>query len=153
MAEARRRRFVLGLAAACFAPSLARAQSATRTDTSRRTIMNIEFLFGGQTIGAVLYDTAQARELVSMLPLSVEIEDYSTNEKIAYLPRKLSGDGTVTFEDEAVGDICYYAPWGNLVLYHAGYAYSRGLIRLGKIEGEIEPLLKRGKYPLQIRRR
>jgi hypothetical protein len=115
--------------------------------------MNIEFLFGGQTIGAVLYDTPQARELVSMLPLSLEIEDYSTNEKIAYLPRKLGGDGTVTFEDEAVGDICYYAPWGNLVLYHGDYAYSRGLIRLGKIEGEIEPLLKRGKYPLQIRHR
>jgi hypothetical protein len=85
-----------------------------------------------------------------MLPLDLAIDDYSINEKIAYLPRKLSEDGSGPFANEAPGDLCYYAPWGNLAFFHAGYRYSRGLIRLGRLDGGIEPLLARGKFQLRV---
>ncbi|WFU10318.1 cyclophilin-like fold protein [Rhizobium sp. CB3090] len=86
---------------------------------------------------------------MSMLPLDLMIEDYSMNEKMAYLPRKLAVQGTEAFADESVGDLCYYAPWGNLVFFHAGYRYSRGLVRLGRLDGGAAPLLTRGKFPLR----
>ncbi|MFE0752504.1 cyclophilin-like fold protein [Inquilinus sp. NPDC058860] len=47
-------------------------------------------------------------------------------------------------------DLCHYAPWGNLAFFYAGYRYSRGLIRLGRLDGGIEPLLTRGKFPLRV---
>ncbi len=112
--------------------------------------MRIRIAFADQAFTATLSDNPSARDLVSMLPLDLTIEDYSNNEKIAYLPRKLTERGSGPFGNEALGDLCYYAPWGNLAFFHAGYRYSTGLIRLGRLEGGIEPLLKRGKFPLRV---
>lgn len=111
--------------------------------------MKIVMTFGGQTLTGGLYDNASARDLFALLPLDLGIEDYADNEKITYLPRKLSLDGSGPFGNERPGDICYYAPWGNLALFYAGYRYSSGLIRLGHFD-DFMPLLTRGAYPLRI---
>ncbi len=113
--------------------------------------MNIQFTFAGHVFTATLHDSPTARDLASMLPLHLVIDDYATNEKIAYLPRKLDETGSGPFDREAPGDLAYYAPWGNLVFYHAGYRYSRGLIRLGRLEGGVAPLLTRGSFPLSAK--
>jgi hypothetical protein len=68
------------------------------------------------------------------------------------LPRKLTEEGSGPFTSEAPGNLCYYAPWGNLVFFYAGYRFSRGLIRLGRLDGDVAPLLTRGKFPLRITR-
>jgi hypothetical protein len=112
--------------------------------------MRIRCTFNGLAFTATLFDTPSARDFASMLPLDLSIEDYSTNEKIAYLPRKLTEEGSGPFSNEAPGDLCYYAPWGNLVFFYDSYRYSKGLIRLGRLDGGFEPLLKRGKFPLGI---
>jgi hypothetical protein len=39
-----------------------------------------------------------------------------------------------------VGDIAYYAPWGNLAIFHKDFGYSDGLIILGKIDGDVDAL-------------
>lgn len=74
--------------------------------------MRLRFIFADQDFTATLEDNPSARDLISMLPLGLTIDDYSTNEKIAYLPRKLTEEGNGRFGDEAVGDLCYYAPRG-----------------------------------------
>lgn len=112
--------------------------------------MRIRFTFADQAFTATLEDNPSARDLMTMLPLDLSFEDYSTNEKIAYLPRKLTEEGSGPFDNEAVGDVCYFAPWGNLALFHAGYRWSRGLIRLGRMDGPVDPLLVRGEYPLRV---
>lgn len=112
--------------------------------------MKMRIAFNGRDFTATLEDSPSARDLASMLPLDLTIDDYSTNEKIAYLPRKLTEEGSGPFANEAPGDLCYYVPWGNLAFFYAGYRYSRGLIRLGRLDGGIEPLLVRGKFPLRI---
>ena len=112
--------------------------------------MKIQFEFNKQRFTATLENSGATRELVKMLPLALSVEDYGHNEKIAYLPIKLPDDGSVRFKNEVPGDICYYAPWGNLVLYYAAYNYSSGLVRLGRLDGGIEPLLTKGKFPLHI---
>ncbi|MBA3038741.1 MAG: MFS transporter [Mesorhizobium sp.] len=112
--------------------------------------MRLKLTFADQDFSATLEDNAAARELFAMLPQDLTIDDYSTNEKIAYLPRKLSDDGSARFENEAVGDLCYYAPWGNLAMFHGPYRWSRGLVRIGRLDQGAKPLLVRGEFPLRI---
>ena len=112
----------------------------------------IRFSFAGHRLTATLPDTATNRDLLSRLPLRLTIEDYGNNEKIVYLPRKLDVGATAPFANEAPGDLCYYAPWGNLVLFYAGYTYSPGLFRLGRMQDWAQPLAMRGKFPVEIER-
>jgi hypothetical protein len=145
------RRTVLGAAIAGFViPRFGLSQAASPAPDRGATDMRIRIAFADQDFTATLDDNPSARDLASMLPLDLTITDYSTNEKIAYLPRKLTEEGSGPFGGEAPGDLCYYAPWGNLAFFHAGYRYSRGLIRLGRLEGGVEPLLVRGGFPLRV---
>jgi hypothetical protein len=113
--------------------------------------MKIRISFNETTMTATLEDNPPARDFASMLPLNdLTIDNYANNEKISYLPRKLTEEGSGSFGNERPGDLCYYAPWGNLVFFHAGYRWSRGLIRLGRIDGNFDPLLVRGEVPIRI---
>jgi hypothetical protein len=148
------RRVLLGAVLASVAvPHAAPAQTAPRdaADTGRPK-MKIRIGFNGRAFTASLDETPSTRDLASLLPLDLTIDDYSTNEKIAYLPRKLTEDGSGPFTNEAPGDLCYYAPWGNLAFFYGGYRYSKGLIRLGRLDGGVEPLLMRGQFPLRVER-
>lgn len=113
--------------------------------------MKIRISFNGTTMTATLEDNPSAQDFASMLPLNgLTIKDYASSEKIGYLPRKLTEEGSGSFGNERPGDLCYYAPWGNLAFFYAGYRWSKGLIRLGRIDGSFDPLLVRGEFPLRI---
>lgn len=112
--------------------------------------MKFKMTFSDHEMIASLEKSPVSRELFGLLPLDLKIEDYSTNEKIAYLPRKLTKHQDVPFDDGRPGDIAYYAPWGNLVFFHADYRYSQGLIRLGRFDVGFEPLFNLGEFPLRI---
>jgi len=43
-----------------------------------------------------------------------------------------------------VGDIAYYAPWGNVAIFCRDIGYSTGLIKLGRVDAGIETLDVRG---------
>ena len=75
-----------------------------------------------------------------MLPLTLTLEDYSKTEKISDLPKKLTKEGAPAGAGPSVGDIAYYAPWGNLALFYKDFEYSNGLILLGKLDGGVEAL-------------
>lgn len=126
------------------------AVGQTDTASKRETNMRVRIEANGQSVTAVLYDNPSARDFASMLPLDLEVENYASNEKIAYLPRKLTNEGSGPFGNEAPGDLAYYAPWGNIIVYYAGYRYSTGLIRLGRLEGGLDPLLEHEKYSVHI---
>jgi Cyclophilin-like family len=83
--------------------------------------------------------------------LDLTIDDYGSNEKIAYLPRKLTEEGSGPFDNERPGDLCYFKSWGNLAMFYGDYRWD-GLIRLGRFEGGFESLRVRGKFPLRIER-
>jgi hypothetical protein len=114
--------------------------------------MKIRIEFNRASMTATLDDNPSARDFAALLPLDLTIDDYSTNEKNAHLPRKLTEKGSGPFGNERPGDLCYYAPWGNLAFFYAGYRYSGGLIRLGRIDGDFAPLRMRGKFDLRIER-
>jgi len=75
-----------------------RALSQTRQNNKERTDVRITLSFGNHTMTATLFDNPSARDFASMLPLDLKIEDFSSNEKIAHLPRKLTVEGHGPFD-------------------------------------------------------
>lgn len=102
--------------------------------------MKIRIRIGEKVVTATLNHSQTARDFVSLLPLTLTLEDYAKTEKISYLPRKLSTKGAPAGSDPSIGDIAYYAPWGNLAIFYKNGSYSNGLIILGKIDGDMEAL-------------
>jgi hypothetical protein len=103
---------------------------------------------GGPAITGTLEDSQTARDFASLLPLRLTLTDYAATEKISDLPRRLVTQGAPAGIDPGVGDITYYAPWGNLALFHKDFRYSEGLVRLGRIDSGIEALRRKG--PLKV---
>jgi hypothetical protein len=114
--------------------------------------MKIRLTFDGKAVEAALLDNATARDFLSLLPMTLTLEDYASTEKIGYPPRKLSTAGAPAGVDPSVGDIAYYAPWGNLAIFYKDFGYSRGLITLGRIDSGIEALKVSGSLKVTIER-
>ena len=110
--------------------------------------MKIRLTINGTAIGATLVTNATAKDFLSLLPMTLTLEDYAATEKIAYPPRKLSTAGAPPGSDPSVGEIAYYAPWGNLAIFYRDAPYARGLIPLGRIDSGIEALSVSG--PLKV---
>ncbi|WP_333982538.1 cyclophilin-like fold protein [Ectopseudomonas khazarica] len=112
----------------------------SRAEQDVKHMYAIRIVFGEHIVSATLEDNPSTRDFIAQLPLSLDLDDYSSTEKIAYLPRKLTTTGAPPGVDPDVGDIAYYAPWGNLALFYQDFGYSDGLIRLGRITAGLEHL-------------
>lgn len=84
----------------------------------------------GNTILIQLNDSPAAKSLYDQLPLTIPVENYSSNEKIFYPPEKLSTSDTPMAEGGA-GVIAYFEPWGNVVMYYGDFGKYPGLYELG----------------------
>lgn len=100
----------------------------------------ISMTINDQKLLIVLYDTPEAEALYNMLPMELNFEDYNNVEKIAYLPEELPVPNSSKAFDLDIGDLCLYAPWGNLSLFYQDFRLSNGLISLGKVESGMESI-------------
>jgi hypothetical protein len=98
----------------------------------------IRLTVGDTAITATLLDNDSSRDFIAMLPLHLTLTDYAGTEKVSALPRPLSTTDAPAGIDPDVGDITYYAPWGNLAIFYRDFGYSRGLVKLGTIDGDTE---------------
>ena len=88
-----------------------------------------------------LDDNSTARDLVPQLPLTLTFRDHNNAEKTAPLPVELSMEGAPDGHDPVAGDIGYYAPGGDFVLYYDDAApYFDGIIRIGEFQGDLAAL-------------
>lgn len=114
--------------------------------------MKIRLDVGGTTLTGTLDDGAAANDFAALLPLELTLEDYASTEKISDLPEKLSTAGAPEGTAASVGDITYYAPWGNLAVFYRDFGYSAGLVRLGRIDEGAEILNRPGSLRVTIER-
>ena len=114
--------------------------------------MRIRIDVDGTGLMATLDDTAASRDFVSLLPLTLTLEDYNGTEKIGDLPRKLGTSDAPAGIDPSAGDITYYSPWGNLAIFYKDFEYSRGLVRLGRIDSHADTFARRGTLRVTIQR-
>jgi len=111
--------------------------------------MKIRLLLNDKSIAATLYDNPQTRDFIALLPISLTMENYA-NERIAYLPRRLSDKNAPAGSTPKTGDLSYYAPWGNIAVFLEDFRYSKGLLPLGKIDSGLELLQQNGPFPVRI---
>lgn len=116
--------------------------------------MKIRIDVDGEIVTGTLDDTATARDFAALLPLSLTLEDYAVVERISYLPRKLSVADAPAGMTPEVGDITYYAPWGNLAIFVVDNdnKYARGLVRLGRVDTGLPALQRAGPFKVSIER-
>lgn len=88
--------------------------------------------WGENRVIYALNDSPAAQSLLDQLPLTMEVEDYSTNEKIFYPPRPLEIQDTPVAEGGA-GTLAYYEPWGDVVMFYGDYNANPALYELGQI--------------------
>jgi hypothetical protein len=115
-----------------------RTRPATALANQTMKTLKIRMTAHGKAAIATLADNPTAKDFYSLLPLTLTLNDYAATEKIAYLSRKLSRDGAPAGVEPAIGDIAYYAPWGNVAIFYKDFAYAEGLIKLGKIDFGLE---------------
>jgi hypothetical protein len=95
--------------------------------TKQADSMKINIKVKDKIVTATLLDSKTTQDFLSLLPLTLTLDDYAKTEKISYLSRRLSIQDAPPGSDPAVGDIAYYAPWGNLAIYYRDFGYSDGL--------------------------
>ncbi|MGW3867165.1 cyclophilin-like fold protein [Streptomyces sp. NPDC005047] len=115
--------------------------SASPTGPDRSTPMDIRVTIDGQEVEATLNDSPAARDLASLLPLTLDLKDFHGTERIADPPRKLTTENAPEPQAPKTGDLTYYAPWGNLaIFYKDGPSASSGLLVLGHIDADANQL-------------
>lgn len=112
--------------------------------------MSLRVTLDGQPVQATLNDSPAARDLASLLPLTLDLEDFHGTERIGYPPRKLTTEDAPEPAAAKAGDIAYFAPWGNLALfYNNGPAASTDLLILGHIDADPARLAKAARITIQ----
>lgn len=109
---------------------------ANAENSGRKVIMQFA---EGQAV-LILNSSKAADNLYKMLPLQLSFKDFNHTEKIAYPPRSVHEGLRPEGHKPAKGDLCLYAPWGNLCIFYRDYSLSADLFYLGRIEEGIELL-------------
>ena len=114
--------------------------------------VKIRIVAEGVVLTATLDDNPTARDFATLLPLQLTLEDYAATEKVGDPPRRLSIAEAPAGTTPSAGDIAYFAPWGNLALFHRPFGYSEGLVTLGRIDAGFEVLRRPGRLTVKIER-
>lgn len=131
----------------------AETKDVSPAKTEEVSAVKIRLTFGDTVLTATMLDNETSRDFISQLPLTLTFEDHARTEKISYLPKRLSTQNAPSGSDPSVGDLTYYAPWGNLAIFYQDFGYASGLIRLGKIDSGIEKLgSMNGKFTVKVER-
>ena len=114
----------------------ATSTSATPRTNNQEDSVRIKITIGGQVFHATLSDSPAAHDLIAQLPVTIEMADHGAVEKTGALTSPLSLEGQPDGADPDVGDLGYYAPGNDLVLYYGDQSYYPGIVILGRLEGD-----------------
>ncbi len=129
------KKFLLVLFLGSLLPFTACSNTRSGTEDSQnsqedQTEMTIHVTSNGNTTVFAFNDSTASRELYNQLPLTIKVEDFSSNEKIFYPPEKLGTAGTPRANAKE-GSLSYYAPWGDVVMFYEDFGSASGLYDLG----------------------
>lgn len=99
-------------------------------------VQTIHIHVGDERFTATVEDTAAGRDLLAQLPQTIEMSDHGGVEKTGPLASPLSLEGQPDGADPEVGDLGYYAPGNDLVLYYGDQSYYDGIVVLGRLDAE-----------------
>ena len=115
------------------------ARSADNTTTNQTPAMKIRLRIDNKVLTATLADNKTARDFVSLLPLTLTMDDLFGREKFGHLPRAISEEGKRTHTYE-IGEIAYWSPGPDVAIYYRNDGEKipdPGIIVIGKIDSGI----------------
>lgn len=111
------------------------ADSTDEAPDVKEDKMQIKVTDGTNEIVFQLGGGSAAKSLYEQLPLTLDVENYGSNEKIFYPPEKLD-TSDVMEGDCPSGTLAYFSPWDNVVMYYGPFGAYPGLYILGEaVEG------------------
>ncbi|PAP96837.1 cyclophilin-like fold protein [Mesorhizobium wenxiniae] len=114
----------------------------------------VRFSAGSTSIDLTIgEDNPTVRDFLSLLPLTMNLEEYASREKIGYFSRKLATEGSPGSDPED-GDVIYFVPWGNIGFYYntAGIGFSNQTIHIGKYNASLQELEQLEGKPVRVER-
>ena len=120
-------------------PEPTEASSNVEIPSATENVENLESVarrisvqFGENMVVYELNDGTAADSLYEQLPLTIEVEDYSTNEKIFYPSQELDTSNSPLAQSGA-GTLAYFEPWGDVVFFYGDYNQNPSLFELGQV--------------------
>ncbi len=125
-------------------PSASAPPDPPATSPSRRATpeagqeehVKIRISINGQQFEAALNDSPASRDLIAQLPQTLDMRDHGGVEKTGRLEAPLSLDGQPSGADPDIGDVGYFAPGNDFVLYYGDQSYYDGIVILGHLDGD-----------------
>ena len=105
---------------------------------------------GDTAVPGQLWDNPTARDLAARLPVTLAFGNYNAVEKTARLDPALTMDGMPAGDDPNPGEIGWYAPSSDLVLYYGDVGYWNGIARLGTFDASGIQLLADGPHDITV---
>lgn len=112
-------------------PQVSKTPEETVETTEGEEKMKIQVKGNGAVIEFAINDSQAAKDLYAQLPVSVEVENFSNNEKIFYPQNELDVSDAPVAEGGA-GTLAYYAPWGDVVMFYGSFSSNGSLYELGE---------------------
>ncbi len=114
--------------------------------------MKIRLSVNDKVLTATLADNKTARDFISLLPLTLTMNDLFGREKYARLPRAISQEGkrTRTYQ---IGDLAYWSPSHDVAVYYRQDGEKipePGIIVIGKIDSVVAALDVAGSVKVTI---
>ena len=110
-------------------------QDTNAPDTEKEEEMKIKVADENYEVIFRLNNSSPAKSLYEQLPLTIEVENYGSNEKIFYPPEKLNTSDVIEGACPA-GTLAYFSSWGDVVMYYAPFGSYSGLYVMGEaVEG------------------
>ena len=118
------------------------ANSPGNTSPVKPQTMKIRLKVEDKVITATLSDSETTRDFVSLLPLTLTMNDLFRREKFAHLPRAISEEGKRTHTYE-VGQVVYWSPGPDVAIFYRNDGEkvpNPGIIVIGKIDSGVAAL-------------
>ncbi len=119
------------------APQACNEKSSKQPDS-----MKIKLTIKDRVLTATLKDNKTAQDFVSLLPLTLTMNDLFGREKFGHLPRAISDGGERTHSYE-VGQIVYWSPGPDVAIFYRNDRQAipdPGIIVIGKLDSGVEAL-------------
>lgn len=102
------------------------------------------------SVTAELVDTAATRELVRLLPLSIEMRDHLRQEKTGNLPKALPEvERQLPFSTGMLG---LWGPDHFVIYYRDGRVPQPGIVVLGRVSGDVSLFDRPGPVTIRVER-
>ena len=114
--------------------------------------MKIRLKIEDKVLTATLIDSKITRDFVSLLPLTLKMNDLFRREQFVHLPRAISEEGKRTHTYE-IGQVVYWSPGPDVAIYYRNDGEkipNPGIIVIGKVDSGVTALDVAGSVKVAI---